>query len=76
MTPRKAPTDYSSISKPATCLPHRSSSAILLLILFWEKLSGSPKNTVKARSKPMPSSFPFNTSSGQKKKEEKNHSLK
>lgn len=73
MTPRKAPTNYSSNSKPATGLSHRSSSAIRLLILFWEKLSGSPKNTVKARSKPVPSSFPFNTNSGQKKKKKKNH---
>lgn len=66
MTPKKAPTDYNFISKPATCLSHRSSGAIPMLILFWEKLSGSANATIKVCSKP--SSFPLNRSSGQIKK--------
>lgn len=40
VTPKKAPTDHDSISKPATCLSHRSSRAIHMLILLREKLPG------------------------------------
>lgn len=68
VTPKKAPTDHNSISKPATCLSHRSSSAIRMLILFWEKLPGSANGTAKLHSKPVPSSFPFSMSPGQIKK--------
>jgi len=74
MTPKQAPTDYNFISKPATCLSHRSPSAMHMLILFWEKLSGSANNVANVHSKPVPSSFPFNRSSGQIKIKLKNHS--